>query len=87
MLGDWKAVRAAPWKILKNDKWHLLADSALATLQRTTGLTYNQYQSATAEFDEEKDDELRVIVNGFDSEDPAYAEAARYDLNDHNRKR
>lgn len=86
LLGDWKAARAAPWKILRQDKWHLLAYSALATLQRTTGLTYIQYQNATAEFDEEKDDELRVIVNGFHSDDPAYAEAARY-IYEQNRKR
>lgn len=86
MIGDWKAARAAPWRILQNDKWHLLAYSALATLQRTTGLTYNQYQNATEEFEEESDDELRVIVNGFAPEDPAYANAARY-IFDHNRKR
>jgi|GEM_PF-3013422 len=86
IIGDWKAARAAPWKILKDDKWHLLAYSALATLQRTTGLTYNQYQNATAEFDEEQNDELRVIVNGFWSDDPAYAKAARY-IFQHNRRR
>jgi hypothetical protein len=68
----------APFFLVK-DKWHALGYVALKILQLTTGNTYNQFQKNTASFDEDSgENELRVIVDGFQKNDPYYAGAGRY---------
>ncbi len=73
----------APFTRLSEDRWQAGIFAFLKLLQLTTGLTFNQYQVATSDF--EKDDEdkknLRVIIDAFSDDDPLYSGAGAFVYN------